>query len=181
VNCFLVHYQFETIHPFSDGNGRVGRLLLAIMLKEFCRLSKPWLYLSEYYEKHRDEYARRLFNVSAKGDWNAWIEFCLTGTVQQARNTILRCDRLRAMKDSFLKRTQEAGGSIRLTRIVEDIFYSPFVRIAELARKLQVTYPTAQADVERLTQAGILQELANMSPKTYYSPEVFGTAYEELE
>lgn len=180
VNCFLVHYQFETIHPFSDGNGRVGRLLLAMMLKTFCHLSKPWLYLSEYYEKHRDEYSQRLFDVSAKGDWNGWIEFCLQGTVQQARNTILRCDRLREIKDRFLKRTQEVGGSVRLTQIVEDVFYSPFVRITELKRKLGVSYPTAQADVDRLRQAGILQELPNISPKTYYAPEVFGVAYEEL-
>jgi len=81
VDCFLVHYQFETIHPFIDGNGRVGRLLLAIMLQQRCGLSKPWLYLSDYFERHRDEYVERLFNVSAKADWNGWIEFCLRGAV----------------------------------------------------------------------------------------------------
>ena len=75
VDCFLVHYQFETIHPFSDGNGRVGRLLLAMMLKDRCELSKPWLYMSEYFEKQHDEYAQRLFNVSARSDWSGWIEF----------------------------------------------------------------------------------------------------------
>jgi Fic family protein len=181
VDCFLTHYQFETIHPFSDGNGRVGRLLLAVMLKERCLLSKPWLYMSEYFEKHHDEYAERLFNTSAANDWAGWIEFCLRGVVTQAKQTVARCERLREIRDAFETRIQEVGGAVRLHRIVEDIFHSPFIRIADLARRLEVTYPTANADVERLVQAGILQALGGISPKTYYAPEVFGVAYERTE
>lgn len=181
INCFLVHYQFETIHPFSDGNGRVGRLLLALMLKEFCGLTKPWLYLSDYFEKNRNEYVARLFDVSAIGDWDGWAEFCLHATIEQAKDAILRCERLRLIREDFQNRLQEIGGSVRLTQIVENIFHSPFVRIADLARALKVTYPTAQADVERLVQGRILRELPAVSPKTYYSPAVFAVAYEELE
>ena len=180
VGCFLIHYQFETIHPFSDGNGRVGRLLLAIMLKELCGLSKPWLYMSEYYEKNREEYIEKLFNVSALGDWEGWVAFCLKGVEIQAKDTIRRCERLQRIKNNFMARLSEVGGSIRLNRIVEDIFYSPFVRIADLPKKLEITYPTAKADVERLVQAGILKKLANITPTTYYAPEVFNVAYEEM-
>jgi Fic family protein len=181
VDCFLVHYQFETIHPFNDGNGRVGRLFLALMLKQRCELSKPWLYMSEYFEKNREKYIERLFNVSANGDWNQWIEFCLRGVVSQAKQTIERCERIRAIREGFAKKVQEVGGNIRLSRIVDDIFQSPFLRIVDLAKRLGVTYPTANADVERLVQAGILQALSDISPKTYYAPEVFGVAYEEMQ
>jgi Fic family protein len=181
VDCFLVHYQFETIHPFSDGNGRVGRLLLAMMLKERCGLSKPWLYMSEYFENRHDEYNERLFNVSAKNDWTAWIEFCLRGVVSQAKQTILRCERLRAIREAFSENIQQIGGSVRLQRIMEDIFQSPFVRITDLAGRLGVSYPTANADVQRLVQAGIVEVLPDIRPKTYYAPKVFAVAYEEAE
>jgi Fic family protein len=159
----------------------VGRLLLSIMLKHCCALSKPWLHMSEYYETNRDEYIRRLFNVSALGDWDGWIEFCLRGTVHQAKDTIQRCERLLKIREDFTKRVGAVGGSVRLNQIVEDIFHSPFVRIASLPKRLAVTYPTAKADVERLVQAGILSELENVTPKTFYAPEVFNVAYEEMD
>jgi len=181
VNCFLVHYQFETIHPFIDGNGRVGRLLLAVMLKQCCEHSKPWLYLSEYFEQHREEYMQRLFDISSRGDWERWIEFCLRGTVHQAKTTIHRYDRLLKVREGFMERLGRVGGSVRLNQIVENIFFSPFVRIADLPDQLHVTYPTAKADVERLVQAGILKELENATPKTFYAPDVFDVAYEQLE
>lgn len=181
VNSFLVHYQFETIHPFVDGNGRVGRLLLAIMLQQSGELSKPWMYLSEYFEKHREEYVERLFDVSARANWEGWVEFCLRGTIEQARTTIRRCDRLLEVREEFMKRLANAGGSARLNKIVESVFFSPFVRIADLSSQLGVTYPTAKADVHRLVRAQILKELKNATPKTFYAPEVFDVAYEELQ
>ena len=180
VHSFLVHYQFETIHPFNDGNGRVGRLLLAIMLQQQCQLTKPWLYLSEFFDEYRDEYIRNLFNVSADGNWSEWIEFCLRGTLKQAKSTIARCERLLEIRESFTQRINERGGSVRLHQIVDDVFNSPFVRVSALPTKLAVTYPTAKADILRLVDAGILKELSQVSPKTYYSPEVFSVAYENL-
>jgi Fic family protein len=181
VNCLLIHYQFETIHPFNDGNGRIGRLLLALMIQRCCRLSKPWLYLSEYYEEHRDEYAQCLFNVSAKADWETWIEFSLLGTVTQARDTIQRCERLLQTREAFMQKLREVGGSVRLHQIVEDVFHSPFVRVADLSRRLNVSYPTAKSDIERLVQAGILAELDNVTPKTFYAPAVFNVSYDQTD
>ena len=181
VECFLAHYQFEAIHPFTDGNGRVGRLLLALMLYRRCGLSKPWLHMSEYYEKRREEYVQRLFDVSARAAWGEWVEFCLQGVVVQARATIRRCEQLLEVQQRFMSRLADVGGSVRLIQIVERVFHAPFVRVADLARQLEVTYPTAKADVERLVQAGILQELDNATPKTYFAPEVYRIAYGELD
>ncbi|MGH7139029.1 MAG: Fic family protein, partial [Pirellulales bacterium] len=167
VDAFLAHYQFECIHPFLDGNGRVGRLLLAITFQRRCGLSKPWLYLSEYFEAHRDEYVEHLFNVSAKADWNSWVSFCLRGVLQQARDAIQRCDLLRDIKNRYAKLLDATGGTIRLNQIVDSLFYSPYVQVTNLAKQLSVSYPTAKADLDRLVQSGILAELPNASPKTF--------------
>lgn len=181
VDCFLCHYQFETIHPFTDGNGRVGRLLLAIMMQQRLGMSKPWLYMSEYFEKSREDYVAHLFDVSAKGEWTAWIEYCLKGTLQQAKDTIARCEKLRALRERFMTQITDSGGSVRLNQIVDSIFHSPFIRVADLPALLGVTYPTAKADVERLVDSKILQELQDTYPKTYFAPEVFAVSYDEIE
>lgn len=169
-----------SIHPFVDGNGRVGRLLLALMLQQKLSLSKPWLYMSEFFERFRDDYINNLFNVSTEAAWSEWIEFCLTGTLSQAKSTIARCRRLLEVREEYVKRVASVGGTVRLSRIVEDIFDSPFVRVATLAKRLDVTYPTAKSDIERLVQAGVLKELPSVNPKTFYAPEVFNVAYGEL-
>ncbi len=174
--CYLVHYQFEAIHPFVDGNGRVGRLLLAVMTKHSCGLAKSWLYMSAFFDSHKDEYIDRLFRVSTQGDWNGWLEFCLRGTVEQANDTISRCEALLKLKTAFMDRLQ-GKGSMRLARIVDGLFKSPMVRVADAQRALDVTYPTAKADFERLVEAGILKELEGESVRTFYAPELLDIAF----
>ncbi|MBX3431705.1 MAG: Fic family protein, partial [Pirellulales bacterium] len=180
VEALLAHYQFETIHPFTDGNGRVGRMLLVLMIQRRCQLTQPWLYLSDFFANHRDEYIKRLFNVSARGDWSSWVEFGLTGVAEVAAATVARCEELRVLRNDYLERVRVSGGSVRLHAIVEQLFDAPFVRIADLARKLDVTYPTAKADVERLTDAGILQDLTGVATRTAYAHEIFRIAYSDL-
>ena len=85
VEAFMVHYQFEAIHPFGDGNGRVGRLLLALTIAEWCGLSNQWLYMSAYFERNKDLYNNLMLRVSTHGNWESWIEFCLKGVVEEAR------------------------------------------------------------------------------------------------
>ncbi len=155
--------------------------MLAIMLRDECNLTKPWLYLSEFFEKNRDEYAERLFNVSARAEWEEWIEFCLRGTVQQAKETVQRCERMRSVREDFMNRLKEVGGAVRLHTIVDRMFHSPFVQLSTLPALLGVTYPTAKSDVERLVAAGILKELLNVSPRTFYAPEVYNIAYDEVD
>lgn len=180
IHCFLCHYQFETIHPFHDGNGRVGRLLLALMLHQRCGLSRPWLYLSDVLERNREEYCARLFDVSATGNWNGWLEFCLKATVEQAKETIERCGQLQAIRETIRQKVNDSSGAARLHIIVDRLFNSPFVRVVELQKLLNVTFPTARSDCFRLEELGILTQLPNLSPITYYCPEIFNVAYSKI-
>jgi Fic family protein len=175
-----VHYQFETIHPFSDGNGRIGRLLLALMLQRNCQMSKPWVYLSDYLERHRNEYINGLFEISTKAAWEQWVEFCLRATITQTAATISRCERLLKIRERFQTQLSSTGGNVRLHTIVEQVFAYPFVRVTDVAKRLDVTYPTAKADLEKLVGVGILQLLDKATPITYYAPEVFSVAYEDI-
>lgn len=181
VECFLVHYQFETIHPFADGNGRVGRLLLTLMIQRWCGLSHPSLHMSEYFERDHLQYCQLMYRVSTLGGWFEWVEYCLEGVVQQARQTTNRCERLERLRLDFKQRVLQHKRPRRLTRIAEKLFHSPAVTIAEVAKEVQVTYPTAKADVEKLVDMKILQEIPDRHPKTYYAPEIFDIAYEGLE
>jgi len=176
VRAYLVHYQFEAIHPFADGNGRIGRVLLSLMVAAWCNLSCPWLYMSSFFEKFKDEYVENLFKISAEGAWDKWIEFCLNGTIHQATDAIARCEKLRALKQDMLKRVRP--GSPRSEQIIDGLFSNPIVRISHLRRTLNVSYPTAQCDVDRLVKVSILETL-NVRPKCYYSSEIFRIAYAE--
>lgn len=181
VECFLVHYQLETIHPFSDGNGRVGRLLLTIMIQRLCGLSQPWLHMSEYFERDHEKYCHSLYEVSAGAAWSDWVEYCLEGVAWLAERTIDRCNKLQDLRADFSQRVQKGGGSVRLQQIVEKLFLEPLVSVADLSRELGKSYPTAGADLKKLAAVGIIDELPNHRPRTYYAPEIFAIAYEGLE
>ncbi|MFH5805987.1 Fic family protein [Alienimonas sp. DA493] len=177
VDVFVSHYQFETIHPFEDGNGRVGRLLLAVCFPRWGCLTKPWLYMSPFFESHRQEYFDALFGVSARGDWASWIGLCLRGVIEVADDTIRRCKQLMTLREQFSERVKDSGGSARLWDVAEGLFESPFVRVTNLAERLGTHYNTAKQDCEKLVEAGILAELPKTRPRTYYSPEIFDLAY----
>jgi Fic family protein len=180
VEAFLVHYQFEAIHPFRDGNGRVGRLLLSIMIAEWCGLSNQWLHMSSYFDDHRDEYIDKLFHVSTHARWQEWIEFCLHGVVLQANDTERRCDRLLQLSQTYKEKLKSIRGSSRLNLIVDELFNVPIVQVAQIARRYEVTYPTARADVDKLLAAGILIEFHDARQKTYYNPEIIQVIYDNI-
>lgn len=179
VYCYLLHYQFETIHPFLDGNGRVGRVLLSLMVYKHCQLSMPWLYMSAYFERYKDEYIDNLFRVSTHADWQRWLTFCLRGTIAQALDSIRRCDALMSLKDEFHQRSDAAG--TRAHPIVDGLFTTPIITIPGVAKQFSVTYPTAKSDVERLVNLKILTEAPNTYPKLYYCAPIFRIAYEDAE
>jgi len=175
VRCYLLHYQFEAIHPFLDGNGRIGRVLMSLLIYKWCNLSMPWLYMSAFFERYKDEYIDNLFRISSEGDWETWIEFCLRGTIEQAEESIRRCDAFRILKERFMR---EAGQtSLRAHAIIEDLFTTPVVRIPALAKRHSVSYPTAKADITSLVEKGVLQEIPGTRPKAYFSPAIFAIAY----
>ncbi len=175
--CYISHYQFEAIHPFVDGNGRVGRLLLALMIYRRCNLSMPWLYMSAFFERYKDEYINLLFRISTEGDWTSWLEFCLRGTIEQANDSITRCDALNSLRDKYHGLVQ--GGSNRDHATINSLFERPMLTIPALAKQHSVSYQTAKADVRRLSGLGILAELPRTYPKIYYARDVFAVAYAE--
>lgn len=181
VEAFLAHYQFEAIHPFLDGNGRVGRLLLTVTITEWCQLSNQWLYMSAFFDNHKDEYIDRLFRISTEGDWEGWVEFCLKGVIVQAEDTQKRCDRLLLLNRDFHERIRQTGGSYRLNAIIDELFQGPVVQIPYLARRYEVTYPTAKADVDRLMSVEILRELPGLGQKTFYAPDIVEVTYAETD
>jgi len=177
IRSYLAHYQFEAIHPFIDGNGRVGRALLSLCAFKWSRLSRPWLYMSAYYERNKDEYIDRLFAVSANGEWDEWLKFCLRGTIEVCRDGASRCDRLRLLRETYHARV--ASVNKRMHTLIERLFVNPITRVTDLVRALNVTYPTARADIDRLMKAGILRELPDVSPKAFFAPEIMQAAYSD--
>ncbi len=180
VRCFVAHYQIEAIHPFCDGNGRIGRVVLSLMIYKWCDLSMPWLYLSPYFERYKDEYIDNLFKVSSEGAWTNWIGFCLRGVIEQAKKAVQTCRRLQELRTDMHSRLK-SGGSARTYAIIENLFDSPYVQIAELGRKHSVRYQTAKSDVMHLVEKKILACLDVPGVKTFYAPEVFAIAYGETE
>ena len=178
VRAFLAHYQFETIHPFGDGNGRVGRLLLALTISEWCNHSRQWLYMSAFFERRKKEYMDLLLRVSTHGDWTLWIRFCLEGVVSQAKDTERRCDKLLSLHRDFHSRLK--GGSVRLSNIVDRLFDSPVVTVMGIKTSLGITYPTARADLRKLEILGILQPLESMSTITYYCKPIYEVTFEDV-
>ncbi len=174
VRTFLAHYQFEAIHPFRDGNGRVGRLLLALTIAEWCGL-----YMSAFFERNKKEYMDLMLRVSTHGDWSAWIRFCLGGVISQARDTEWRCRRLMDLQRDFKQRL--TGGSVRLSAIVESLFFNPILTVVRVKDRFNVAYPTARADLTRLEAMGIVEPLPSMPTITYFCPAIFDVTHADAE
>lgn len=160
VRCGLMHYQFETIHPFLDGNGRIGRLLINLMLLEEGRLKTPLLYLSGYLEQHRREYYQRLQDVRERGAIQEWLQFFLTAVQRSADDAVSRAERLVAVREEYIR---EAGLTrSRLPALVELIFRNPFVTVARLQAKTGLTNQGARNVLRDAEGRGWLREVGTM-------------------
>jgi Fic family protein len=156
VECALAHAQFETIHPFLDGNGRLGRLLIALLLHERGVLSRPLLYISLYLKANRLEYYDRLTAVRKKGDWEGWTKFFLRGVEQTGLEAVETAKKVIAFREEAL-RTASALGSNEL-KLLEFLFGHPLTDIQTAQKQLGVSYNTAATAVTRLERAGLLKE-----------------------
>lgn len=179
VRAFLAHYQFEAIHPFRDGNGRVGRLLLALAIADWCQLSKQWLYMSPYFESRKKDYMDLLLSISTQGAWEPWIKFCLEGVVLQSEDAEKRCDKLLALHKEFHARMK--GGSVRLSKLVDRLFSRPVITVNQYKSEFSVTYPTARSDLRRLETMGIVQPIEDLELITYYCDQIYKITYENIE
>ncbi len=158
VKAALAHVQFETIHPFLDGNGRVGRLLIVLMLMDGNVLRQPLLYLSLFFKQHRDEYYRLLGSIRSVGDWEEWIDFFLEGVTATASSAVDSAHRLRAIfaEDELLVSVGERGsGTIKIFRAFRE---RPLSSIQAAAKRAGVSFPTASKAVRALVRMKILRE-----------------------
>ena len=159
IQCALMHYQFEAIHPFLDGNGRVGRLLITFFLCERGMLSQPLLYLSAFFERHRDEYYRRLLAVSQRGDWRRWLEFFLRGVAVQAKEALEGTRSILDLHAEYRERLGRKRTPTAAIRLVDHLFENPVVSMAVLAKSWNMSFPMVKRGVDRLVDLGILSEV----------------------
>lgn len=160
VKAAIAHLQFETIHPFLDGNGRVGRLLIALMLHEARVLRQPLLYLSLYFKQHRTEYYRLLDSVRQEGDWETWLDFFFEGVAQTAGSAVETAHRLLALFGKDAERVEALGrGAANTRRIFGALRERPVATVTDLAARTGVSFPTAAKAVESLIALGIAREI----------------------
>lgn len=152
----LAHYQFEAIHPFLDGNGRVGRLLITLFLMEREILPTPLLYLSAFFEAARREYYDSLRGVSERGAWQEWLEYFLLGMARMSEDALNRVTRINDIVGKWQKK-MAGGASNNPLRIIELLASNPFLTTTGAAQKLNVAFTTAQRAIERLERDGIVQ------------------------
>lgn len=158
VRLALIHQQFETIHPFVDGNGRTGRLLISLLLVDWNLLTQPLLYLSAYFERHRQTYYELLKAVSERGAWHDWVLFFLQGVAEQATDAIDRAKRIDDLRGAWQQKMIAIGASTSLLTLVDRLFVSPFITIPEAQELLGVqTYHTARSAVQKLEAIGIVK------------------------
>ncbi len=156
VHAALAHSQFEAIHPFLDGNGRVGRLLITLLLVEKRVLPAPLLCLSAFFEATRQEYYRRLLAVTQDGEWEEWLAYFLRGVALQAEDAVGRIQRIDRLLLQWRERLAKAPSRLP-ERAVELLAENPFWTIKKLAQRLDVAYTTAQRTIDRLVSAGIVE------------------------
>jgi len=178
VRLALIHYQFETIHPFLDGNGRVGRLLLVLLLAAWEVLPQPLLYLSAYLERHRQMYYALLLEVSQRGAWDAWLHYFLRGVTEQSRVAVVQGQRLLVLHTAY---RQTYNDSPKLLALVELLFENPLVTGALVVRHLGVSSATAYQYLAILESDGVLQEVTGRQRGRRYIAREILSAIEDAE
>lgn len=167
VTIAMVHQQFEAIHPFLDGNGRVGRLLIILYLVERRILPSPILYLSAFFEATRNEYYDRLRAVTDKGDWAGWIEYFLNGVARQAEDAVGRITAIQETvalwRQKFTRKTDK-----NCLFLIEDLMMNPFMTVRGVTKKQRIAFPTAQRAIDKLEKAGILKQTSDVKRNRIY-------------
>lgn len=179
VRLGLIHYQFEAIHPFLDGNGRLGRLLITLLLCAWDILLEPLLYLSAYFEAHRQAYYDLLLAVSQRGAWEDWLSFFLRGVATQARDAVVRAGRLQNLRERYREQFQTARAAARLLQVVDLLFAQPVLTVRQVGAALGVDFSSAQRYVNRLEDVGLLQEITGQARNRVYRADEVLRAIEE--
>lgn len=158
IVCALAHGQFETIHPFLDGNGRIGRLLITFLLCHEKVLQRPVLYLSHYLKQHRASYYDRLMAIRFAGDWEGWLRFFLTGVGEVAREAEQTARRIVQLREDIRKRAQVTAMSASAFRLLDFLFERPIINVNAARDYLGISYPAANGLIRELCDVGVLTE-----------------------
>lgn len=159
VGIAMVHYQFEAIHPFSDGNGRLGRLLIILMLIAKNLLPEPLLYISAYFERNKSTYVANLWQVSRCGAWEEWVTFFLTGVCEEAKDATKRAKKLLGLRESYRSQFQTDGCAANLLSLMDHLFEWPVTDVKRAKEFLNMTHQGASNNILALEQKGILREV----------------------
>lgn len=176
IDLAFVHYQFEAIHPFADGNGRVGRMLISLMAVESGLLEIPALYISPALEHDKDRYIDLMFAISTQNRWHDWLNFFFERTVESCRGTIATIDRLISLEDEYRSQAHKAMRTGKAGTLVEHLFERPAITVGDAEKLLGVTYAAARNVIERLVAIGILEEYAGTYPKIFIARGILRAA-----
>lgn len=182
IQCAIMHYQFEAIHPFFDGNGRVGRLLIILLLCARGVLKQPLLYLSAYLEAHRREYYAHLNGVTRENDWAGWLEFFLQAVVTQSQQAVVFCRRLLEYRDALRESVQSSMRTVNGLALIDMLFVNPHLTVPQVADHLGVSRATARDLIMAFIELGIVMEVPRPGrTKLYQAPRLLRMLEEAAE
>jgi Fic family protein len=170
----LIHYQFEAIHPFFDGNGRLGRLLISLLLATKSILEEPILYLSAFFQRHKDEYVRLLLRVSTHGEWQQWVAFFLTGVEEVADDAVQRAASILKLREEYRSQFQKKHATAgKLLELLDGLFRWPLTSVKRAMDSLEMTHQGATKHIQNLVRAGIIEEVTgNKRNRLYMAKEI---------
>jgi Fic family protein len=168
VRLAVIHYQFEAIHPFFDGNGRLGRLLMPLLIVKEAAMKAPILYLSAFFERRRAEYNDLMFMVSADGRWSEWITFFLRGVATQARDALARVTELNMLRSRYWAQASKARSAGALHQLIDRLFANPIISVTQAQRILGQSNQTSSTNVQKLVQYGIIQPYRVFGRSQFY-------------
>jgi len=174
IKCAMIHYQFETIHPFCDGNGRIGRTLITLYLCKHKLMIKPLLYISGFFEKYRPSYVSLLLDTNKNGKFEDWILFFLDAVKVQSEDALNRAMKLQKLRETYRQKIQETTHNANMLKLIDYLFVNPYIKITTAKKHLNVTYPPAKRLIEQLVKQNILKLVENSEKlnKTYVAHEL---------
>lgn len=161
IKCALMHYQFETIHPFCDGNGRIGRSLITLYLCKKKLIIRPLLYLSGFFEANRREYSSILLKTNQDAIFDEWLDFFLEGITVQSEDALDRASKMQALREEYRQKVQDKLQTSSLIKLIDELFMNPYTSITKAKERLGVSYPTAKKLIEILINLSILVQINN--------------------
>ena len=180
VQLALIHYQFEAIHPFEDGNGRTGRILITLLLCERGYLTHPWLYVSDFISAYRQQYVDLLLGVSLRGEWELWLQFFLMAISAVSTDALGRVENLLQTRNAYRERVQSLRTAGAAFDLIDELFALPYINVPRVQALLNVSHTAAQRHIARLIETGILAPDGGRSrPQLYVAQGILDVIAEE--